>query len=127
MEHRLPCAGTVVDNQAVSFRIQALCFGNFFCSKKKMADKFTVSFRHAVNLGYVPFGNDESMHGRLGVHVFECNDRLVLEHDPGWDFLIDDLAKNTVWIQTHDLFPSSEPEKLLKKQLRAPVWHAGPV
>jgi hypothetical protein len=37
-------------------------------------------------------GHDQHVHGRLGVHVFEGDDEIVLEHDvggnlPGNDFL----------------------------------------
>jgi hypothetical protein len=127
MKHGLPRAGAIVDDQAVSLRIQAFFVGDFFCGKKKVADKFPVRLHHAVDLGYMPLGNNEHMHGRLGVRVLERDDCFVLEYDLGWNFFIDNFAENTVRIPDHDFFSSPEQEKLLKKQLRAPVWHAGPV
>ncbi len=127
MKHGLPRTGSVVDDQAVTSRIQSFFIGDFFRGKKKMADKFAVRFRHAVNLGDMSLWNNERMHGCLWVHVFERDDRLVLKYDLGWDFFIDDLAENTIRIPAHDFLSPVESEKLLKKQLRAPVWHAGPV
>jgi len=127
MKHGLPRPGAVVDDQAVSLRIQAFFVRNFFRGKKKMANEFSVRLRHAVDLGNMSLGNNERMHGCLRVRVLERDDCFVLVDDLGGHFFIDNFAEDTIRIPDHDFFSSPEPEKLLKKQLRAPVWHAGPV
>ena len=58
MKYRLAGSGAVVDDQAVSFCIQAFLIGDFFCRKEEMADELAVGFRHTVDFRDMPFGND---------------------------------------------------------------------
>jgi hypothetical protein len=58
MKHGLPRAGAIVDDKAVSLRIQAFFVGDFFRGKKKVADKFPVCLHHAVDPGYMSLGNN---------------------------------------------------------------------
>ena len=59
MEDGLSRAGTVIDDQAVSFCIQSFVICDFFCSEEQVADKFPVCLGHAMDLGNVPLGNNE--------------------------------------------------------------------
>ena len=126
VEHRLSGAGAVINDHPVSLRVHPFVFCDFFCRKEQMPDKLFIFFGHTVNFGNMLFGNNERMHGGLGIHVFKGGHEIVFVNDFGRDFFCNDLAENAVWILAH-YFLSSCSEKLLKKQLRSPVWHAGPV
>ena len=86
-----------------------------------MADELPVRLRHTMDLGKMHLGNNECMHGRLRIHVLESNDCIVLEYYFRRHFFVDDLAENTLRVSVHDSVPFRGLEKLLKKQLRAPV------
>ena len=111
-KHGLPRAGAIVDDQAVSLRIQAFFVGDFFSVKKRWP---TSSRSASIMLwisGICRLGNNEHMHGRLGVRVLERDDCSVLEYDLAWNFFIDNFAENTVRIPDHDFFsPREAPEK----------------
>lgn len=126
VKYGLPCASAVIDDHPVSLQVQPLVLGNFFCGQEEMADKVSVDFGHAVNIGNMFFWNDECVDGRLRVHVLEGGHEIIFVNDFGRDFFCDDPAENAARIGAH-FFPSTFSEKLLKKQLRSPVWHAGPV
>lgn len=126
VKYGLPGAGAVVDDHPVSLRVQPPVLSNFSCSQEKMADQVSVGFGHAMNVGNMFFWNDESVDGRLRVHILEGGHEIIFVNDFGRDFFRDDPAENAAWIGAH-LLPPSFSEKLLKKQLRSPVWHADPV
>lgn len=127
VEYGLARPAPVVDDHPVALCVETFFIGDLLGCKKEMADKLTVSFGHAVNFGDMFLGYDEGMDGGLGVRVLEGDHHFVLKDDLGRDFFIDDLAKDAIGVAAHDFFPSPESEKLRKKQLRAPVWQAGPV
>lgn len=126
VKYGLPCACAVIDDHPVSLRVQPPVLSDFFCDQEEMADKISVGFGHAVNIGNMLFWNDESVDGRLRVHVLEGGHEIIFVNDFGRDFFCDDPAENAAWIEAHFVL-SPFSEKLLKKQLRSPVWHAGPV
>lgn len=126
MKYGLSCACAVINDHPVSLRVQALVPRDFFSGQKEMADKVFVGFGHAVDIGNMFFGNDERVDRRLRVHVLEGGHEIVFVNDFGRDFFSDDSAENAARIRAHFL-TSPVFEKLLKKQLRSPVWHAGPV
>jgi hypothetical protein len=71
------------------------------------------------------FGNDQNVRRCLGIHIFEGDCKIVLMHQLCRYLLCNYFAENAVLFVCHNkspLFP-----KRRKKQLRAPVWHAGPV
>jgi len=120
VKYGLPGAGAVIDDHPVSLRVQPLVLGYFFCGQEEMADKVSVGFRHAVNIGNMFFGNDECVDGRLRIHVLKGGHEIIFVNDFGRDFFCDDPAENAAWIGAH-FSPSLFSEKLLKKQLRSPV------
>ena len=126
MKYGLPGAGAVIDDHPVSLRVQPLVLSDLFCGQEEVADKVSVGFGHAVNIGNMFFGNDERVDRRLRVNVLEGGHEIVFVNDLGRDLFSDDPAEKAVWILAH-FFPFSFSEKLLKKQLRSPVWQAGPV
>ena len=81
MEDGLACPRAVVDYQAVAFCVEALLIGDLLRRKEQMADEFTVCFFHTVDLGNMPLGDHERMHGRLGIGVLESDHRIVFEND----------------------------------------------
>lgn len=81
VEDGLPCPCAVVDYQAVALCVEAFLIGYLLRRKKKMADEFTVGFFHAVDLGNMPLGDHERMHGRLRIGVLESDHRVVLEYN----------------------------------------------
>ncbi len=120
MEHGLTRAGAIIDNQTVSFCVQPLVFSDLFCRPEEMSHESLVGFGHAVYFGEVFFRDDEKMHGRLGIDVLEGRDQVVFENDRRGDRSFDDPAEEAVCVPVHS-FPPVVPEKLRKKQLRAPV------
>ena len=80
-----------------------------------------------MNVRDVNLGNNQVVMGRLRVHIAEGADEFVFIDDLRRYFLIQDLTKDAVWISFHLAPPEGVSEKLLKKQLWAPVWQAGPV
>ena len=127
MEYGLACPRAVIDDHAVALCIQAFFIGDLLCRKEEVTDEFAVRFGHAVDFRDMPLGNDERMHGSLGIDVLKGDDRVVFEYNFRRDFLLDDLAEDAVRISAHLPSPFSVSEKLLKKQQREPVWQAGPV
>ncbi len=121
MENGLACPASVVDHHSVALSIKASVFCNFSCGKEEVTDKLSVVFGHALNIGNVLFGDDKRVDGSLGVDVFKGGNRIILVDDFRRDFFFDDFAEDAVRIATHAYSPSGLPEKLLKKQLRAPV------
>ncbi len=98
VKYGLACACAVVDDHPVSLRVQPLVLGDFFCNQEEVADKVPVGFRYAVNVGDMFFWNDESVDGRLRVHVLEGGHEIILVNDPGRDFFCNDPAENAAWI-----------------------------
>ena len=126
MEHGLSCTGTVIDDHAIPAGIQSFCQCDGLRDEKKVADEVLVRLSHAVNIGNMSFRNDQGVDRRLRIHIFERQGELIFIHDFCRYRFIDDPAKNAIGVVAHGL-ASRGSAKLLKKQLRAPVWHAGPV
>ncbi len=121
MEHGLACPASVIDHHPVPFCIKAFVFCNFSCGKEKVPDKFSVGVGHALNIGNMLFRNYQRVDRRLGIDVFEGSNGIVLVNNSRRGLFFDDLAEDAVWIAAHAFSPSGLPEKLLKKQHRAPV------
>ncbi len=89
-----------------------------------MSDQFLVGNGHTVNLWYMFLGYDQDVGRSLRINVVKGNGEVVFMDGPGGNLFRDDSAENAVPV-VHGC--PSGPEKLLKKQVRDPVWHAGPV
>ncbi len=89
-----------------------------------MSDQFLVGNGHTVNLWYMFLRHDQDVGRSLRINIVKSNGEVVFMDGPGGYLLCDDSAKNAVLVVHR--FPSGS-EKLLKKQVRDPVWHAGPV
>jgi hypothetical protein len=126
MENGLTCIMTVINDHAVAALLKTLLRSKAFCNKEQMSDKFPLRKGDAVNAGDMLFRDKERMDRRLGIDVFKSEGKLVFINDLRRNFSFDDFAENTVWVQRHR-FPQVSAEKLRKKQLRCPVWQAGPV
>jgi len=81
MKHGLASPGAIIDDQAIALRIEAFFIGDLLRSKEQLANEHPVSLSHAVNLGNVPLGDNQRVHGRLRVDVLECDDRFILKHN----------------------------------------------
>ncbi len=121
MKHGLACPAPVIDYHPVPFFIKVFVFCNFSCGKEKVPNKLSVGVGHALNIGNVLFGNDQRVDRRLGIDIFEGGNGVILVNDFRRGLFFDDPAEDAVRIAAHAFSPSGLPEKLLKKQLLAPV------
>src|SRR5512135_191977 len=125
VEYGLPGIPTVIDHHTVPVPVQRPLFSDRLSYKKEMPYSFLVALLHTVNVSKVLLRNDKDMDRRLRIDVLKGKARLVLVDDLRRDLPSDDLAEEAIRTAAHH--GSLFSEKLLKKQLRAPVWQAGPV
>lgn len=126
VKHGLARVPAVVDNHPVTVLLKPQLRRNGLCHKKEMADKLPVSGGNAVDVSNMFLRYDKDMRRRLRIKILECESKFILMDDLRRNLLVDDLAEYAVRIEIHRV-PPPVVEKLLKKQERAPVWHAGPV
>ncbi len=81
MKDRLARPCTVIDDEAITFRIEPFVVGDLLRGEKQMAYQFAILLGHAVDLGDMSLGYYERMHGRLRVDILEGDDRRVFKHD----------------------------------------------
>ncbi len=126
VKDRLSGITAVVDDETVAFFFQTFIPCDRLSDQKKTSNVYRIFVFHAMDIVKVILGDDQDMDGRLRIDVLECNGCRILKYDGGGDLLLDDPAKKTaLGICLVHLSPIFE--KLLKKQLRDPVWQAGPV
>ncbi len=126
VKYCLPGITTVVDHHPIAVLIETLFFGNRLCNQEQMSYILPVPFLHTMNIGHVSLGHNKDMDRRLRVDVLERDGSRIFIDDLSGNTFLDDLAEEAAFREAHD-HRSPFSEKLLKKQLLAPVWQAGPV
>jgi hypothetical protein len=120
MKNGLTGVPAIVDDHAIAGLIKAFLLRKCLRHKEQVSNQLPVILPDAVNIGEVFFRHDEDMDRRLRIEVLEGNSKLILVDHFRGDLLFDDPAEDAVLIKSH-AYPFRSPEKLLKKQLLAPV------
>ena len=126
MKDCLSRIAAIIDDHAVTARIEPPFFSKRLRDIEKMPDTLSVFLRNTVNIPNVLFRYNQDMSRCLWINILEGDGLLIFEDNLCRNVLFDDLAENAIGIAIHFEYPYSFA-KLLKKQLLSPVWHAGPV
>src|SRR5271166_6239899 len=97
VKHRLTCAGTDIQDSAVSLLDLALA-RDFGSGEMAAANDLGVGGLGFLQSSKMPFGNDEHMRGCLRVDVFEGEDVFVFVDFLGRNLAADDATEKAVWI-----------------------------
>lgn len=94
VEHRLPCRGTGVEDEAEL--TVGLLRGDLLGEVHEASEELGVGTGELRDVGVVLPGHHEHVHGRLRVDVPEGDGVLVLSHDVGRQVARDDPAEEAV-------------------------------
>lgn len=120
VKYRLAGVTAVVDDHAISGPIKAPLLAKRLRDKEQVSDQFTVLLFDAVDICDVLLRHDKDVGRRLGIEVLKGDCEFILMDHLRGDLLFDDPAEDAVLVVSHG-YPFCSPEKLLKKQLLAPV------
>ena len=94
--HGLAAVGLAVDDKPGALFAAAKFFGNFLCLKQKPPQEDSVGGFQFHYVPDMPFGNHQKMNRRLGIHVVEGQEFVVLENLFGRDLPLYDFTENAV-------------------------------
>jgi hypothetical protein len=92
----LPAILVAVHHYAVAGFIDAQFFGESTCGGCQLAEEGGLTRRHIIQRAVVLLGNDEDMCGGLREKIVEGDDAFILESDLAGNFMLRNLAENTV-------------------------------
>ena len=93
MRHAFTGIAAMIDDEPVAGTID-LQFGRDFLGRQQQLAKERCIVRFGIaNSGNQPFWNDEHMNRSFGLNVVESEEFLILVHNAGGYFPVDDLLK----------------------------------
>jgi hypothetical protein len=101
MKYRLTCILPVVNDHSITALIQSLLRCYRTGNEEQMTDDLSVGNRNAVNIGNMFLWDDQGMHGRFRIDVFECDGMVVFVHESSGYLLIDYPAEQAIGIMVH--------------------------
>src|SRR5258706_5236601 len=109
VEDRLAGVWPGVHDGAVAGLVDLLFLSDLPGNEREMSKYVLVFQCHFINGADMLFWNDENMHGRFGVDVFEGKARVILKRNPGRNLFLDEFAKQTIG---HDPSLESTPRRI---------------
>jgi hypothetical protein len=107
MIHRLPAVRLTVDDKAGALHGTALLRRQFLGLVEQPPQEGFVALFQFHHIGDVPLGDHQKMYRRLGLHIVESQDFIVLVDFPAGYFSLYNLAKDTVSHSHHSVFGNS--------------------